>query len=33
VYDAVMRNIEIVGEAVKQVPEEIRDAHPAVDWL
>jgi uncharacterized protein with HEPN domain len=32
VYDAVLRNIEIVGEAVKQIPGEIRDQHPEVDW-
>ena len=32
VYDAVLRNIEIVGEAVKQIPIEIRDRHPEIDW-
>ncbi|RMD98006.1 MAG: DUF86 domain-containing protein [Calditrichaeota bacterium] len=29
---AVMRKLEIVGEAVKQVPEEIRRRHPEVPW-
>ncbi|MBL6983626.1 MAG: DUF86 domain-containing protein [Anaerolineales bacterium] len=32
VYDAVLRNIEIIGEAVKQVPIDIRDQHPEVEW-
>jgi len=32
VYDAVLRNIEIIGEAVKQVPTEIRNQHPEIDW-
>jgi len=29
---AVMRKLEIIGEAVKQVPEEIRQAYPQVPW-
>lgn len=32
VYDAVLRNIEIVGEAAKQVPDEIKEQYPGVDW-
>ena len=28
VYDAVLRNIEIIGEAVKQIPAEIQNQHP-----
>ena len=32
VYDAVLRNIEILGEAAKNVPEEIRAASPGVPW-
>jgi len=32
VYDAVLRNIEIIGEAVKQVPTEIRDQYPDIEW-
>jgi len=32
VYDAVLRNIEIVGEAVKRLPDEIRDQYPEVEW-
>jgi uncharacterized protein with HEPN domain len=30
--DAVVRNLEIIGEAVKQIPERIRGKHPEVDW-
>ena len=32
VYDAVLRNIEIVGEAVKQIPKGIQKQHPEIDW-
>jgi uncharacterized protein with HEPN domain len=31
-FDAVVRNLEVIGEAIKNVPPTIRDAHPAVDW-
>ena len=31
-FDAVMRNLEIIGEAAKHIPEEIRRQHPAVNW-
>lgn len=27
-YDAVLRNLEIIGEAAKHIPPEIRDCHP-----
>jgi len=30
--DAVVRNLEIIGEAAKKVPEDIRLQHPSVDW-
>ena len=30
--DAVVRNLEILGEAVKKIPEEIRKEHPAIEW-
>ena len=32
VYDAVLRNLQIVGEAAKSVPTEVRQDHPEVDW-
>ena len=31
-YNAVLRNFQIIGEAAKAVPAEIRQAHPDVDW-
>ncbi len=30
--DAVVRNLEIIGEAVRQLPNEWKDRHPAVVW-
>ena len=30
--DAVLRRLEIIGEAVKHLPEEIRKKHPDVPW-
>ena len=30
--DAVMRNLEIMGEAAKRIPKIFRDAHPSVEW-
>jgi len=30
--DAVIRNLQIIGEAVKALPDEVRDANPEVDW-
>ena len=30
--DAVLRNIEVIGEATKNLPEEIRDRMPMIDW-
>lgn len=32
VQDAVVRNLEIIGEAVKKIPEEIRLGYPEVPW-
>lgn len=29
---AFVRSIEVIGEAVKQVPEPIRERYPQVDW-
>jgi uncharacterized protein with HEPN domain len=30
--DAVLRRLEIIGEAVKHLPDEIRNDHPDVPW-
>ena len=30
--DAVIRNLEIIGEAIKQIPEPIRDRRPEIPW-
>ena len=30
--DAVVRNLEIIGEAAKQLPTEFKLRHPAVPW-
>lgn len=32
VRDAVLRNLELLGEAAKQIPDVVRDRHPAVPW-
>ena len=30
--DAVIRNLEVIGEAVKKLPEKQRSRHPEVEW-
>ncbi|MBI3609902.1 MAG: DUF86 domain-containing protein [Nitrospirae bacterium] len=30
--DAVVRNLEVIGEAVKKTPENVRSKHADVDW-
>jgi uncharacterized protein with HEPN domain len=32
VYDAVIRNLQVIGEAVKKIPSEIRDQYPQIEW-
>jgi len=32
VQDAVLRNIEIIGEAAKHLPDHIRARMPAIEW-
>lgn len=31
-FDAVARNLEIIGEAAKALPPELRAAHPGIEW-
>ena len=31
-FDAVIRNLELIGEAVKQLPPEARALTPSVEW-
>jgi uncharacterized protein with HEPN domain len=30
--DAVLRNLEIIGEAVKNIPADIREEYPDLEW-
>ena len=32
VYDAVCRNLEIIGEAASKLPDDFRSAHPGIPW-
>ncbi len=32
VIDGVARNLEIIGEATRQLPEEFRRVHPQIAW-
>jgi uncharacterized protein with HEPN domain len=32
VIDAVARNLTVMGEAAKSVPDEVRQAHPEIPW-
>jgi len=32
IQDGVIRNLEIIGEAVKNIPEEIRKKYPEIEW-
>jgi len=31
-FDAVIRNLEIIGEAVKNIPQEAKDSFPEIPW-
>ena len=32
ILDAVVRNLEIIGEAARHIPEELRRKYPEIDW-
>ncbi|WP_373478372.1 DUF86 domain-containing protein [Geminocystis sp.] len=32
IYDAVIRNLQIIGEATKNIPDTIRIKYPHIDW-
>ena len=32
VVDGIVRNLEVLGEAAKQIPDELKKTHPEVDW-
>ena len=32
VLDGVVRNLEIIGEAAKNIPAQIKEKHPEVEW-
>ena len=31
-YDAVVRNLAVLGEAAKNIPDEVRGRYPQVEW-
>jgi uncharacterized protein with HEPN domain len=31
-FDAVLRNLEIIGEAAKNIPDEVREHYPEIEW-
>jgi len=32
VYDATLRNFELIGEAANHIPADVRGAHPQISW-
>ena len=32
IQDAVLRNLEVIGEAVKQISPQLRQQHPQIPW-
>jgi len=32
IQDAVVRNLEIIGEAVKNLPDDIKESYPEIEW-
>ncbi len=31
-FDAVIRNLQIIGEAVKNIPDDVRELNPEIEW-
>jgi uncharacterized protein with HEPN domain len=31
-FDAVLKNLEVIGEAAKRVPTEVKESHPEIAW-
>jgi len=31
-FDAIVRNLEVIGEAIKSVPDSVRQANPDIEW-
>lgn len=31
-FDAVAHNLQVIGEAVKNIPDEMRDRYPQIEW-
>jgi uncharacterized protein with HEPN domain len=31
-FDAVLRNLEVIGEAIKNIPEETKEKYPDIEW-
>lgn len=31
-YDAVMRNLQVIGEATKNIPDQMREKYSEIDW-
>lgn len=32
IYDAVLRNLEVIGEAAKNIPNHVRILYPNIEW-
>ena len=31
-FDAVVMNLQVIGESIKQTPDDVRDAYPQIAW-
>ncbi len=32
ITDGIIRNLEIIGEAIKNIPSNIKESHPEIEW-